>query len=180
MFTKRTVAFALTILMLFTFAACAGKKDGGDEAPLSDGKAISFSTFDVNGASVNSAELFAANKVTMINVWASWCGPCAREIPELQELSAELDELGCGLVGILIDGDTDTGLATGRQIISANGVTYVNLLPNDSINSQFPVQYLPTTFFVDGNGMLIGDPIVGAQVDQYLPAVQRLLDELKG
>lgn len=145
-----------------------------------DPDAFSFTTKDVNGNTVNSRDIFGSNKITMVNVWASWCGPCVGELSELERISAELKDMGCELIGILDDGDTTSGLAAGKELISAYGLTYTVLVSNSSIRSQLDMQYYPTTFFVDGSGRLIGDPVIGAQVDMYLPTVRSLLASLGG
>ena len=142
---------------------------------LSAGSAISFTTTDLDGNPVDSASLFASAEITMVNVWTSWCGYCVREMPDLEALSGRLAEKGCQIVGILYDGDTESGLSDGREISVQTGVTYRNLLPTAEIVAAFPVQGFPTTFFVDSEGCVVGNEIVGAQPESYEPAVDRLL-----
>ena len=150
-----------------------------DEETIVDEETLSFTTVDVNGNTVKSEDIFAANKVTMINVWASWCGPCVGELSELEELSHALSEMDCTLIGILDDGQQASGLESGRALISTYGLTYTVLIPNDEIHSQLSYMYYPTTFFVDSSGRIIGEPIIGAQVDKYLPAIQKLLADME-
>ena len=68
-----------------------GKKSGAGASELC------FSGKDVNGKSVNTEDIFAKNKVTVVNMWASWCGPCVGEIPELDEIDKELKKKGCAV-----------------------------------------------------------------------------------
>ena len=176
---KKILSIMLVLAVLLSAAACVRsmpklQNSGEDEA------SVSFVTKDTQGNEINSKELFEKNKITMINIWASWCGPCARELPELQTLSSELSELGCGLIGILDDGDTQNGLSTAKQLMDSNGITYPVLISNNDIRTQLAIQYYPTTFFVDGSGRPVGEPIIGAQVDRYLPAVRALLEENAG
>lgn len=50
------------------------------------GEQFTFETTDLDGNVVTSAALFAGHKVTMINIWATWCDPCKNELPELRSL----------------------------------------------------------------------------------------------
>ncbi len=169
---KRFFAAVLALLTLFSLFGCTTEVIPPSE-PGTD--VISFETADLDGAAVKSADIFGKNKITMINIWASWCGPCQSELPALERLSAELNDMGCGLIGILDDGDTDDGRASAASIMEALGITYPVLISNSSIREQLTFRYYPTTFFVDSEGRLVGEPIIGAQVDSYLPAVQALL-----
>lgn len=139
------------------------------------GDPLSFTTTDLDGNTVDSAELFASAEITMVNIWTSWCGYCVREMPELEAMNARLAEKGCRIVGILYDGDTASGLSDGRDVITQTGVTYQNLLPTAEIVAAFPVQGFPTTFFVDSEGRIVGNEIIGAQPESYEPAVDKLL-----
>ena len=130
-----------------------------------------FETTDLDGNPVTAQELFSAHTVTMVNVWASWCPPCVRELPELQRLSGEFAEKNCAIVGFLIDGDEAQGLADAKARLQEAGVTYTILLPCDELNEIFSVQAVPTSFFVDSAGHLVGEPIVGAYVDGYTAAL---------
>ena len=62
--------------------------------------AISFETVDLEGNPVTSKELFADHKITMINIWATWCTHCVRELPELEKMSKEWAEQDCQIIGI--------------------------------------------------------------------------------
>ena len=179
---KRTLIAFVLILALAAMASCSkgGSSlfNNGGLGEKDDGEHFSFTTKDVYGNAVSSKELFSENKITMINVWASWCGPCVGELGELQALSETLNEMGCGLIGILDDGDEAGGLRDGLALMDSNGITYPVVVSNAGIRSQLNLQYYPTTVFVDASGRMIGEPIIGAQVDAYLPAIQSLLADM--
>ena len=96
-----------------------GPDSGYSNGDDSVGKIVSFETKDLNGNPVNSADLLRDKKVTMINFWATWCPHCVEELPELQELSKELEAQGCQMIGVCEDAD-DSG-DDARQILSENG-----------------------------------------------------------
>ena len=139
------------------------------------GKAVSFETTDTEGNSITSEDLFSSNKITMVNIWASWCGPCIRELPELQAISERLKEKNCGVIGLLYDGDGAEALETAKKLMTDNGVSYPVILPPENIDSLFPLEAFPTTYFVDSEGKIVSEPIVGAYVDQYEATVDALL-----
>lgn len=143
------------------------------------GPVLDAATEDVSGQPVNTLDLFKDNKVTMVNIWASWCPPCVGEIPELQELSGRLAEKDCGIVGILLDGDDPEGLADAKEIMAEAGVTYPNVIATEEIMEICPVDAVPTTFFVDSSGKLIGKPIIGAAVEKYEPSIDGFLKAME-
>ena len=130
-----------------------------------------FETTDTDGNTVRSQDLFSQHTVTMVNVWASWCGPCVGELPELQRLNGEFAAKNCAIVGVMLDGGDADGLRDGLARMQEAGVTYTVLLPWADVDSIFPAEYIPTSFFVDSGGHIIGDPIVGAAVNDYAPGL---------
>jgi len=140
-----------------------------------EGKKLSFNTTDINGNPISSEELFGQHEITMLNVWASWCGPCANELPELEAINGRLADKNCAVVGLLYDGDDPEHVETAKGILQEKGVTYTIILPPDKIDEMLDMHAFPTTFFVDKNGTLVGKPVEGAAVDAYEGAVDGLL-----
>ena len=146
-----------------------------EDAEEVTGVVLSFDTKDVHGADFSSADVFGGNKITMVNFWASWCPPCVAELPDLQELNEKLGERGCGVVGVLLDGTSPDGIADGIEILDLSEVKYINLIPWDGLADIYPFSYVPTSFFVDSEGKVLCEPIVGAQPDAYLSTIDNLL-----
>lgn len=140
--------------------------------------AISFETTDLEGRTVNSGSLFAGYKITMLNIWDTACAACITELPDLEKFSRELVEKGGQLVGLVLTADDPVMAAEAKEIAEDLGVTYVNLLPTDDIKLLFPVQSFPTTFFLDEKGRLIGDPVLGASMDEYRTRIEKIIPEL--
>ena len=128
---------------------------------------ISFTTEDLYGNPVDSSELFSENKVTMINLWTTWCTYCIREMPEIEAIYEEYKDKGVTVVGILMDAGEPGALDEAGELIAQTGVLYQNLKPNAAIESSLPVSAYPTTYFVDENGTLIGEAVVGADTEAY-------------
>ncbi len=137
---------------------------------------ISFNTVDMDGNEVTE-ELFSKAKLTVLNLWGTYCNPCIGEMPELAAWAKELPE-EVQLVGLIIDvyADTDRTYATAQKIISRAGVEYVNLLNHSSFAPLLAgVVGVPTTMFFDENGQQVHEPVVGAYVVTYKAIVEAYL-----
>lgn len=139
------------------------------------GQTISFETTDLDGNPVSSRDLFAANEITMINYWGTWCTWCVREMPELAEIHGRLQARGCGIIGILQDGDEPDKVELARDITKENAITYPNVLLSDDMSFLEEISSFPTSFFADREGRILCYPISGAAVDQYEATVDKLL-----
>lgn len=134
------------------------------------GSFSSFRTSTLEGAPVDE-RLFSNYKLTMINVWATFCSPCLNEMPELGELSKEYASKGVQIVGIVIDTMESDGsisqsqVELARQLVDKTGATYTHLLPSADLLSAglSGVSSVPTTFFVDASGNLVGESYVGSR-----------------
>lgn len=127
---------------------------------------------DFDGNEVDKS-LFEGHRMTMVNIWATFCNPCLSEMPELGELAAEYakEEGGVQIIGICTDitdlsGNTTQEAVDGaKQIVDMTGAAYPHLIPNDEFMAFLmqEVPGVPTTFFVDETGEIIGDEVVGAK-----------------
>ncbi len=135
------------------------------------GSPIAFETVDLDGNPVRSEDIFSGNRLTMVNIWGTFCGPCIGEMPDLEVLNGRLADKGCAIVGVVCDvaGPDDTGhIEDAKEIVADTGVTYRNLLPWSGFDADLPAEYIPTTYFVDSEGRLVGEPAVGARgADDY-------------
>lgn len=98
--------------------------------------------------------------ISIVNVWASWCGPCRAEMPSLQTFAAALDPARYRLVGLNIDKDRDFA----REFIRDTGVSFGNFWDGKGIfaRERFQVESYPQTLFLDANGALLAR-VVGAR-----------------
>ena len=105
-------------------------------------------------------DMLKGHKVTMINIWGTFCGPCIREMPELEEISEMYDEKDLKLIGLPgdlrgADGVVDEDqVAKALDIIDKTGAKYTMLIPSIEIEAWVmgKVRFYPTTIFVDENG----------------------------
>ena len=142
------------------------------------GTVLRFETTDLDGNVVKSEELFAAHAVTMVNIWATWCGPCKAEMPELGELARRLEAEGKDAAIVGICNDADEELSACREILAERGVEYLNLLPFEDMEEKLYLTTLPTTLFVNRDGLIMLAPIEGVPED--LSKYGQLIDAFIG
>ncbi len=121
---------------------------------------VQFDTSTVAGLQIDTT-VFVPYKLTAINIWATWCNPCVGELPDLQEVYEALPE-GVNLLGVCIDAADEPDLA--KKIIEKTGIKYESIVANEDMEAGFLsyIQAYPTTIFVDNEGNLVGEPLVGA------------------
>ena len=181
------------IFLFALFAVCCGllafrslTGDSVDMGPLEEDEKISidfpdniagFTTMDLFGNEVTSA-VFAEKDVTLVNIWGTFCDPCIEELPDLQELSESMPE-NAQLIGIV--GDVkhmrSDEYVEALAITEENGVTFTNLIADRSMKFMDKVMLVPTTVLVDSEGNVIGDPIIGSEVEKYKQALAEALNK---
>ena len=154
--------------------------------PPDDGSMQKFPAFegkDLDGNPVKSDELFSANAVTVVNFWFTGCKPCVGELSELDALNKELAKKGGALIGVntsTLDGD-EAEISEAKDVLAKKGVTYQNVyFAPDGEAGKFITNILayPTTYVVDRNGNIVGDPIVGAITEKkQAETLQKLIDQ---
>ena len=148
---------------------------------LKVGEKVSFETTDLDGNPVSSGELFGSHKVTMVNLWTTWCGFCREEMSELEAINSVLADYDAAVVGILADGTSDEKVAKGKAILEEEGVTYTNLVPPEGLESMFPTGGgFPTNYFVNEEGEIVGTPYSFAIVDESREAVYKMITDAAG
>ena len=154
--------------------------------PPDDGSMQKFPAFegkDLDGNTVKSSELFAKNAVTVVNFWFTTCNPCVGELGELDALNKELAEKGGALIGVntfTLDGD-ETAISEAKDVLAKKGATYQNVyFASNGEAGKFTTNIFayPTTYVVDRNGNIVGDPIVGAITEKkQAEALQAQIDK---
>lgn len=175
----RKYCILLGVLPAMLFWGCAGKntvqnpeaETQKEENAASEkeenvaSEAVAFEGQDLEGNTV-SQEICTQSKLTMINVWATYCNPCLNEMPELGELVQEYDTSDFQLIGIVsdvVEGQDEDALAYAADLVEETGADYPHLLLNESLYGGLlaEVSAVPTTFFLNENGEVL-DVVVGA------------------
>ena len=160
--------------------------NGNMMAAPDDGSMQKFPAFegkDLDGNMVKSDELFSGNAVTVVNFWFTTCNPCVGELAELDALNKELAGKGGALIGVntfTLDGD-EAAISEAKDVLAKKGATYQNVyFDSDGEAGKFVTNIFayPTTYVVDRNGNIVGDPIVGAITEKkQAETLQKLIDQ---
>ena len=158
-----------------TIPLCTVEQPAGKAEVVQAGNSIQFTTKDFKGNTANSADIFARKKVTMVNLWGSFCGFCIGELAELNRLNQEYLPKGAQVIGIVYDADNEDLIEEAAEILSDFRVEYINLIPNKEIKEIFKVQSFPSTYFVNDKGEVLGEPIFGAEIAKYKERLDQYL-----
>lgn len=194
----RKTLFVFLMLPLILLGGCAGnngelsveptpKPDTTSEPPASEAPPseeepapvyITFEGTDLDGNTV-SQDIFSQSKLTMVNVWATYCNPCLSEMPGLGELASEYDSSEFQIIGIVSDVREGEDQTLVENLVQETGAAYPHLLANDSITQQIltSVSGVPTTFFFDGEGMYLGGVVGSAEKPVWEEIIHELLEK---
>lgn len=140
---------------------------------------LTFEASTIEGETLTS-ECFADSKLTMLNVWATYCGPCLSEMPELGEIAASYDSADFQIIGIISDVEENAKEETREEakgLIAQTGANYPHLLLNASLYNNLVggVSAVPTTFFVNQEGEVLGYLIGAYSREDWEEIINELL-----
>ncbi|EJP18845.1 redoxin [Peptostreptococcaceae bacterium AS15] len=130
---------------------------------------------------------FSKYDLTMVNVFTTWCTACVNEIPELEKLHQEMKDKGVNVVGVVLDTVDDNGenkeiIEKAKLIQEKTKATYSFLKPDSTyFNGRLMgIQGFPETFFVDKNGNIVGETVLGSRdFNGWKNIVEKELKDLK-
>lgn len=146
----------------------------------------SFTTTDIYENPVTEA-IFANHDLTMVNIFATWCGPCIQEMPDLAELAKEYEGSNFQIIGLILDVNENgivsaKKLETAKELAELTGVEYPIILPDMTLRHGLlaNVYSIPETFFVDGTGTIVSERYVGSrQKNAWQKIIKKELSELE-
>ncbi|HKL43623.1 MAG TPA: TlpA disulfide reductase family protein [Clostridia bacterium] len=134
---------------------------------------VPFEGVDFDGNAVTN-DIFKENKLTLVNVWGTNCGPCLEEIPYLEEIEEELSDDGFKIIGFLAGGEAYKEEAV--ELMGLLEADYMNVIVPEDVFRTLGVQYIPTSFLVDSEGNVVEKRIVGALTkERYLEKINQHL-----
>lgn len=192
---KRILIFLLAALLVLSLASC-GKDDkatGAAEAEFlaaytdaeREGRLL-FLAEDIYGDTVTS-DMFKNSEITVVNVWGTFCSPCIYEMPFLGELSRAYDKAEVQFMGIVSDavdyfGTKDENAVTlAHELVKETKADYTHIVPSEAVlGFLYDVSAVPTTFFIDSEGKVIGEPVVGArETEAWKEIIDNVLEEVR-
>ena len=145
---------------------------------------VTFEATTLDGETITS-DIFADSKLTMLNVWATYCNPCLNEMPDLAEVAVAYDSVDFQLLGILSDVSVfseDAALSEAKDLVAETGATtYQHLLLNESLYNNLvgAIDSVPTTFFVNQEGELLGYIVGAHDKETWESVINELLAEME-
>ncbi len=126
--------------------------------------APAFTVQDGNGASFNLQQLMAGKKYLLLDFWASWCGPCRKEIPNLKAVYEKFASKGLEIVSISIDKDA----AAWQKALEEERLPWRNFRDETGVADAYSVSAIPAIFLVDGSGTIIATGLRGTALQEKL------------
>lgn len=160
------------------------KNETTEESSAETEKKWYFLGTDLEGNKVDSKEVFAEADLTLVNIWATYCEPCKVELPDLAELSRNYSDKNIKVLGIAADvyHDSPQTIELAEEILKEAGAEYLNITANDQIENNI-LRFLyavPTTLFVDSNGDVLGETLIGTKsYDEFVIYIDAALKESK-
>ena len=147
------------------FKQFEGRLGHGDRAP-------DFELMDLDGSRFSLSRETAEQQIVLINFWATWCPPCRLEMPMLERLHERYAEDGLRILAVDVGESTETVSA----FLETRSLSFPVLLDQDrTVSTRFRVKAFPTTYLVDGNGVVIHaaegiDPYLSYHIESQLEA----------
>jgi peroxiredoxin len=160
----RASGWALAAALVVLGASC--------QAPRSEVRAApAFELPDLAGGKVKLSDL--KGKVVVLDFWATWCGPCIKEIPDYAEFWKKNRPRGVEVVGVVCDSGEPDEI---QDFVREYRIPYRQLLGDEEVQAAFgALQGFPTTFVIDGQGV-IRKKMLGSPPGKF-EALQKLVDD---
>ena len=136
-------------------------------------KVKEFAALGLDGETYRFLDSLADNEVVLIEFWASWCGPCRAEVPNLKIAVEQFGERGFGIFAFSLDEDREDW----QEASLEDGITWINTGDLKGYDSPIPAQFgvlgIPMNLLIDADGVIVGKYVRG---DQLLAKLSELLD----
>ncbi|MDF1644654.1 MAG: TlpA disulfide reductase family protein [Pseudomonadales bacterium] len=139
--------FSMKVKTTLLLVSCLVLSPMGFSAPKAAVAAPDFTLKSSTGENQRLSEL--KGEVVMINFWASWCGPCRQEMPELAAIQKKYQDLGFTVLGVNVEEDSSKA----NELLAENPVNFPILYDTENkVTKLFRVDAMPSTILVDRDG----------------------------
>lgn len=181
----------ISVLMISSVLFACGKKENNLEntAPKEEKKVatinlsekpldtFNFQTINIETGEIVKSDEFYNKPYTFVNIWGTFCGPCKKELPDLQKLYENYGDK-INFLGVVADTNANMGtnVEEALTILKDSGVKYTNIMPNPTMEKDLSkIAALPTSFFVDEEGNVVGGYIGAYSYDKVAATIDELL-----
>ncbi len=127
-----------------------------------------FTMPSIEGAPMSVMSEVRKNRITILDFWASWCGPCRQETPLMVEIYKKYKDKGLGFVGISLDEDGDAW----KQATDQLGIVWPQMSDlkgwENAAAQMFNITSIPHTIVLDQNGKILRRGLRGPQLEQFI------------
>lgn len=119
---------------------------------------------DKDGNTIKLSDIVKSNSLTLVDFWASWCGPCRAEMPNVKKVYADYHDKGFEVYGVSLDDDKNAWLdAVGK--LELPWIQVNDVVDGDASGaSAYGIQAIPTTILIDQNGTIIAKNLRGEEL----------------
>ena len=129
---------------------------------------IDFTLNTKEGEKISFAEVIAQNKVTMVDFWASWCGPCRQENPVVKAAYEQFHELGFGVISVSVDQDEAAWL----QAVEEDQLPWTQVRDSEhKVSEDYMIYYIPSNFLYDQHGTMVAKSLRGKDLAEKLAEI---------
>lgn len=145
-----------------------------DSNPVFGNNIVEFNTIDMDGNGVDGS-ILSESKLTVLNLWATWCGPCISEMPMLESVSREYADKGVNFLGVVVSSEQDQIV----KVIDELEITYDIIDPDEVLIEKIANEfaYIPVTLFIDSEGNILEFYIPGSTNEELLTEVLDIMLE---
>ncbi|MEL3908448.1 MAG: TlpA disulfide reductase family protein [Treponemataceae bacterium] len=168
-----------SFVLLFMFS-CNKENEKVEVGEAKFGTPMNFTSTDLDGNTVTN-EIFKKADLTLINIWATWCGPCKAELPGLAKIAEKYSAQGYQVIGFVQDVTGEENVDIAKSILADAGVKFTVVKNDPSMDAIYAdLEAFPTTLFVDKDGNLVGTEHIGFADEAGFDALfQKAIETLK-
>lgn len=190
---KKISVIALLICVVMLLCSCGAEKEiKADEKEKNNSSSVvnidlvpDFEAENIYGEKIDE-EIIEDSKVTMINIWGTFCTPALEEMPYIDELYQKYSSEGFSALGIVIDAvnqdysKKEDTVKQAQSIVEDLGLTYENIIPSKELfdGEMATNQFIPVTYFVDSKGTTLTEKYIGKRSsEEWEEIIKSLLEK---
>ncbi|BES63635.1 hypothetical protein SANA_00740 [Gottschalkiaceae bacterium SANA] len=154
------------------------QEETGEEKSTNPIVGLDLSEWELEDSEGNQVDgdCFKDKKLTVLNLWGTWCGPCVEEMPVFEQVWQDVKDQEVLFLGLAVDSELKEVQSLKKEL----GITYPLLQENEEIGKSLTSQfdYVPVTLFVDSQGKVLESFIAGGTTAEKLnEIIERLINE---